>query len=238
MSSTDESYRKHFGERLAAARKLAGMNQAQLSDSVDIGRATLSRYERGDLTPPTDVLASIAAFLQPYGVSLEWLLYGEEEAEVEAQPTARLRSFGSLVALRFTSGGVGEVSMGLPEVRRFLQVCRELEQGQPKPSTAVLESIDTVIEHFYEHYDEIDIVADVPIAVHGVKLTPVVPVSTKREDLSKWSVARGMEPRNQPTKDGSGKEEVRQNISGEGHQIAGGNIENSGGVSIGRRFKD
>lgn len=237
MSRIDESYRSHFGARLAAARKMAGMNQSQLADSTGIGRATLSRYERGDLTPPTDVLATLAAFLQPYGVTADWLLHGDEVPELEVHPSIRLRSFGSLVALRFTAGGIGEVSMGLSELRRLLRTCRDLENGRPEPNQSVLDSIEVVLTHFYEHYDDIDIVADVPIAVHGVKLTPAIPSSTKREDLSRWSVARGMEPEGESAEKGSEKGSVRQDISGEGHQIAGGDIQNQGGVSIGRSYK-
>lgn len=237
MSTNYESYRVNFGARLAAARKMAGMNQSQLADSTGIGRATLSRYERGDLTPPTDVLATLAACLQPYGVTTEWLLFGGEITEEDKSSTIRLRSFGSLVALRFNAGGIGEVSMGLPELRKLLRACRDLENERPNPDESVLNSIEEVITHFYEHYDDIDIVADVPIAVHGVKLTPAWPSSNKREDVSKWSVARGMESEKTSAEESSKEPNVQQDISGEGHQIAAGNIENNGGVSFGGKHK-
>lgn len=239
MSSHDESYRKSFGARLSAARKRTGMNQAQLADFAGIGRATLSRYERGDLTPPTDVLAELAMVLKPYDVSLEWLLYGTLAEEEEPHPFL-LRRFGSLVALRFTSGGSAEVLMGMPEVVRFLRGCKTLVERSENPSQEVVDSAGVLIRHFCEREEQASFLADVPIAAHGVRLEPSIPDWDTAEDLARWTVFNGIEEleANEPEKGNREPAGVRQDISGEGHQIAGGNIENNGGVSIGRRSKE
>lgn len=146
------------------------MNQAQLADWVGIGRATLSRYERGDLTPPTDVLAELAKVLNFHGdVSVEWLLYGELN-DVEEKPPTRLRRFGSLVGLRFTRGGVAELLMTTPEIRRFLATCGELEENRAAPSQKALDAINFLVEHYIDCEENFTILADVPIAVHGVRI--------------------------------------------------------------------
>lgn len=245
MSSVDDSYRKSFGARLAAARKRADMTQAVFADWVGIGRATLSRYERGDLTPPTDVLAEIAKVLKLHDVSLEWLLYGpSDEDEDEPLPRIRLKRFGTLVGLRFTRGGEAEVLMTGPEVYSFLEACGTLEASRTSPSQDALDAIDFLVDHFSECEERFSLLADVPIAVHGARLVPSVPDWETREDLAHWTVFGGMEPDlperrdpDDPANDSQAGNKVQQKISGEGHQIAGGNIENRGSVSIGRRYK-
>lgn len=240
MSSQNASYRKSFGVRLAAARKRADMNQAQLADWVGIGRATLSRYERGDLTPPTDVLAELAKVLSFQGdISVEWLLYGELD-DVDEEPPTRLRRFGSLVGLRFTRGGVAEVLMTKPEVERFLETCGAIEARRSTPSQKALRAINFLVEHYADCEESLAILADVPIAVHGVKLVPTIPDWETREDLARWTAFAGMERSDSPSKveppdDSHAENKVHQEIAGEGHQVAGGNIENNGGVSIGGR---
>lgn len=239
MSRDNESYRNNFGKRMAAARKRAGMNQAELADTVGIGRATLSRYERGDLTPPTDVLADLAIVFQPHDVSLEWLLYGALD-DSDYTPPIRVKSFGSLVALRFVSGGTAEVLMTTPEVTRILRACDAFEASRAEPNQEAQEAIDLLLEHFSEIEESISLLADVPIAALGARLVPSIPDCDTRDDLSRWSVFGGMEsPRSSPTvprSDIPGGQGVRQDISGEGHQIAGGDIRNTGGVSIGRKY--
>lgn len=241
MSSIDESYRKSFGARLAVARKRAGMNQAQLADWVGIGRATLSRYERGDLTPPTDVLAELAKALQTYDVSVEWLLYGVLDEAVEAPPT-RLKRFGSMVGLRFTRGGEAEVLMTSSEIERFLEACGKIEASRAAPSQKALDAINFLVEHFVECEESLSMLADVPIAAHGVKLIPAIPDWETQEELARWTVFGGIgRPDSQPKIEvrgvGHTEDKVHQEIEGEGHQIAGRDIENKGGVSFGGRYK-
>lgn len=49
--------------RIRDVRKAAGMTQAQLAKSLGVNRATLSRYESGDIDPPSSQLQRIADVL-------------------------------------------------------------------------------------------------------------------------------------------------------------------------------
>ncbi len=54
-----------FGERLKAARKMAGMSQQQLTDATcnRITKQTLSKYEKGKMFPASDILLAISKAL-------------------------------------------------------------------------------------------------------------------------------------------------------------------------------
>jgi transcriptional regulator with XRE-family HTH domain len=229
MSTWNESETIHFGKRLAVARKKLGLNQTELANWAGVGRPTLSRYERGEAVPTADFLAAIASRLEPFNVSLQWLLYGDVRDETE-RPAVRVNNFGSLVGLRFTNGGVGEVSLGPSDLRRLLKVCIDQEKDQSQPNPKVLKSLKVVIEHFYEHHDDFEILADVPIAVHGVKLTPVVPMSTSEHDLFNWSAAHGMNPQERPDPELSEEPapKTTQTFHGKVGQVGGGDINNFG----------
>ncbi len=58
------------GERLAFARKRAGLNQAQMAAELGVVRQTISEYERGTSEPPIRRLVAIADLAD---VSLDWL---------------------------------------------------------------------------------------------------------------------------------------------------------------------
>lgn len=61
-----------FQEGLKAARKKAGLTQAQLADRIGINRATLARYESGQINPPYAQVEKITAAL---GVPFYALFY-------------------------------------------------------------------------------------------------------------------------------------------------------------------
>ena len=54
-----------FGERLKAARKMAGMSQQNLADSTDnlITKQAVSKYEKGKMFPASDILIAISKAL-------------------------------------------------------------------------------------------------------------------------------------------------------------------------------
>jgi transcriptional regulator with XRE-family HTH domain len=66
MSYRDEAAHaiEHFGERLTAARKHAGLSQERLASLADISPITLSRLETGASTPSFEVLATLAVALE------------------------------------------------------------------------------------------------------------------------------------------------------------------------------
>ena len=60
-----------MNNQIRRARKAAHITQEQLAKSLGINRATLSRYESGEIDPPTSQLRRIAAAL---GTTVNWLL--------------------------------------------------------------------------------------------------------------------------------------------------------------------
>lgn len=60
-----------MNNQIRMARRNAGITQEQLSKSLGINRATLSRYESGEINPPASQLQRIADVL---GVSADYLL--------------------------------------------------------------------------------------------------------------------------------------------------------------------
>ena len=66
-----------FGERLRSAREKAEFTQAKLAEEAGITQGQVSAWERDRLTPVADTrLSRLAAAL---GVSLDWLIGGDEE---------------------------------------------------------------------------------------------------------------------------------------------------------------
>ena len=77
--------------RIRDVRKAAGMTQAQLAKSLGVNRATLSRYESGDIDPPSSQLQRIADVL---GVGISELTSDEENAvgvHIDKEPIASIR---------------------------------------------------------------------------------------------------------------------------------------------------
>lgn len=71
---------RDFGRRLRAARLTAGWEQAvDFGAQIGCEKARYGRYERGEVTPPLDVLEDIVGHL---GVTLDWLLLGKKRPAV------------------------------------------------------------------------------------------------------------------------------------------------------------
>lgn len=72
---------KLFAERIKAARKRAGLSQADLAKALGVGQNTISNYENATgekgSTPKLDTAAKIADTLH---VSLDWLVGNQEDA--------------------------------------------------------------------------------------------------------------------------------------------------------------
>ncbi len=69
------------GERLAAAR--SGKSQRVAAELLGIGPTTLSRYERGEVSPD---VAFIEKAAELFGVDATWLAFGREVPKAEAAP--------------------------------------------------------------------------------------------------------------------------------------------------------
>ena len=84
-----------LGERIALARKKAGLSQEQLGDRLGVSRQAVSKWESSQANPD---VAYVAELCRICGVSCDWLLLGEEGAR-EAPP-ARCGSCGAIVTGR------------------------------------------------------------------------------------------------------------------------------------------
>jgi len=63
-----------FGDRVAGARDVAGMNQAQLARRLGVKKSTLSGWEQDLSEPRANKLSMMAGLLN---VSIKWLITGE-----------------------------------------------------------------------------------------------------------------------------------------------------------------
>lgn len=65
-----------IAQRLSARRKQAGLSQESLAEKLGVSRQAVSKWERSESSPDTDNLIALA---QLYGVSLDDLLYVDDE---------------------------------------------------------------------------------------------------------------------------------------------------------------
>lgn len=68
-------------ERIALARKQAGLSQEQLGEKLGVSRQAVSKWESGQSNPD---LTYVAEMCRLFGVSSDWLLLGEEGARESA----------------------------------------------------------------------------------------------------------------------------------------------------------
>lgn len=61
-------------KRIQKARKRANLTQAQLAEILGVNRATISKYENGEITPPVEQLELMA---KTFGITLGTLLEAE-----------------------------------------------------------------------------------------------------------------------------------------------------------------
>lgn len=66
-----------FGERLRSAREKAEFTQAKLAEEAGITQGQVSAWERDRLTPVAD--GRLSRLATALGVSLDWLIGGDEE---------------------------------------------------------------------------------------------------------------------------------------------------------------
>lgn len=82
-----------LGTRIAALRREAGMNQAQLAQQLQISPSTVGMYEQGRREPSVQTLVAMA---RVFGVTVDYLLTGapgrQEEDKLVTMLTGRIRS--------------------------------------------------------------------------------------------------------------------------------------------------
>lgn len=71
-------------DRLVKARHVAGLNQKELADRLDISERTVKRYEAGEAPTKRTV---VVAWALACGVSVRWLATGQEGGTVTEADT-------------------------------------------------------------------------------------------------------------------------------------------------------
>lgn len=69
-----------LGERLRAARELAGLSQGQVARILELHRPSISEMEAGRRKVSADEIAKLA---HTYGVSISWLTEAQEEQSIQ-----------------------------------------------------------------------------------------------------------------------------------------------------------
>lgn len=87
-----------FQDRLKKSREFSGLTQRQLAEKLDVSIGSVRRWEEGTRNPRPKMMEAIA---EVTGVSLEWLLHGNE-GEEEKEPPVELRE----VSITWTPGGL------------------------------------------------------------------------------------------------------------------------------------
>ena len=80
-----------IAQRLSARRKQAGLSQEALAERLGVSRQAVSKWERSESSPDTDNLIALA---QLYGVSLDDLLYVDDEMRDDVAFEAADRAAG------------------------------------------------------------------------------------------------------------------------------------------------
>lgn len=79
-----------LGDRLAKARSVAGLTQAQLAELIGIGVKTVIRYENGESTKR----AAVIAWAFATGVDLRWIETGEATTDRDGGPDQGITGTG------------------------------------------------------------------------------------------------------------------------------------------------
>lgn len=83
----------NLGERIALARKKAGLSQEQLGEKLGVSRQAVSKWESSQTNPDVAYVAQMCRLLE---VSSDWLLLGEESGQ--SAPPARCPNCQTIVS--------------------------------------------------------------------------------------------------------------------------------------------
>lgn len=81
-----------FNNRLYQLRKQKGLSQEELANRLNVSRQTVAKWEVGDSTPDMEKLIAMSDL---FGVSLDNLVMGKEEAQI---PAAGKSEFAAVIS--------------------------------------------------------------------------------------------------------------------------------------------
>lgn len=82
-----------FGERIIEVRKLRGLTQKDLGDSIGVDKRVISKYENNQTIPSVIVANSIAKVLE---ISLDYLMGNDDILTLDKQTIKRIEEIDKL----------------------------------------------------------------------------------------------------------------------------------------------
>ncbi|MBF0437957.1 MAG: helix-turn-helix transcriptional regulator [Magnetococcales bacterium] len=153
MSTEKLQFRSEFGDRIKRMRKHLGLSQEALAERVGVARDTIARYERGELSPSTEVLVAISS-VDHDNFDAEWLLFGERyrnEVDTAGMPCLKINHCGRLEGLKFGEAAYGVVSLERVDVLRIVEKLKDAltENNENNKNNEIIDHLDKVISLYW-----------------------------------------------------------------------------------------
>ncbi|HGF5099166.1 helix-turn-helix domain-containing protein [Vibrio parahaemolyticus] len=193
MSTNKKADTPNFGLRLKSVRARLALNQSQMAAQIGVSKDTLSRYERGELTPSIDVLKRIVENYSSDGVTADSLL-------LDDKPKIPSRSAGNVgwaTGFDFQNGGSFEIAIGFNDLAKLCETMTVFTELNIPLTDKLLDAADalrdvnegfdaTPTDMFLADVQEIDVMSylkvTVPIAQQAASLTPVFIEEESKKD--------------------------------------------------------
>ncbi|HHC7246843.1 TPA: helix-turn-helix domain-containing protein [Vibrio parahaemolyticus] len=193
MSTNKKADSPNFGLRLKSVRARLALNQSQMAAQIGVSKDTLSRYERGELTPSIDVLKRIVENYSSDGVTADSLL-------LDDKPKIPSRSAGNVgwaTGFDFQNGGSFEIAIGFNDLAKLCETMTVFTELNIPLTDKLLDAADalrdvnegfdaTPTDMFLADVQEIDVMSylkvTVPIAQQAASLTPVFIEEESKKD--------------------------------------------------------
>ncbi|ENM6410844.1 helix-turn-helix domain-containing protein [Vibrio parahaemolyticus] len=193
MSTNKKADAPNFGLRLKSVRARLALNQSQMAAQIGVSKDTLSRYERGELTPSIDVLKRIVENYSSDGVTADSLL-------LDDKPKIPSRSAGNVgwaTGFDFQNGGSFEIAIGFNDLAKLCETMTVFTELNIPLTDKLLDAADalrdvnegfdaTPTDMFLADVQEIDVMSylkvTVPIAQQAASLTPVFIEEKSKKD--------------------------------------------------------
>ncbi|TOJ49622.1 transcriptional regulator [Vibrio parahaemolyticus] len=193
MSTNKKADEPNFGLRLKSVRARLALNQSQMAAQIGVSKDTLSRYERGELTPSIDVLKRIVENYSSDGVTADSLL-------LDDKPKIPSRSAGNVgwaTGFDFQNGGSFEIAIGFNDLAKLCETMTVFTELNIPLTDKLLDAADalrdvnegfdaTPTDMFLADVQEIDVMSylkvTVPIAQQAASLTPVFIEEKSKKD--------------------------------------------------------
>ena len=116
-----------FFQRLQTARKQHKLTQSEVAEKLNVSFQAVSLWERGETTPEVEKLMEIADL---YGVSLDWILRGKEDAIAETDFVEPVSDRLFHEDRMYTYVKTIAITKGMTQTVEVLPYARELHKGQ------------------------------------------------------------------------------------------------------------